>query len=251
VTLRSEQTRSRILDAAELLYAERGVDGVSLREIRLASGQRNSSALQYHFGDADGVLGALTQRHMPRLGELHERIKAELVPEGSAPPPGVLLETMVRPWADYITHGRPARAWIRIAAETSARPERVWTDFWEHAPAGLVETGAALLEQLEGTLGPRLALDRMTRVNLAALHLCADRSRQANSAEGSELLLLAHDDWAADLVATSVAALLTPRTPPSKRSAPVEPQFIEERIQEIEDREAVGSAAVVETVRDG
>jgi hypothetical protein len=125
-----------------------------------------------------------------------------------------MLEVMVRPWADYISHGRSARAWIRVAAETSARPERAFTEFQQHAPRGIVETGASLLDHLQHILGPRLAPDRMTRVNLAALHLCADRARQADSADGSELLLLAHEDWAHDLVATSVAALLAPAPRP-------------------------------------
>ena len=207
MTTRSDRTRNRILDAAELLYGDRGVDGVSLREIRLAAGQRNSSALQYHFGDASGLLRALAARHMPRIGELHDRLRADLLPAGSHPEPDVLLELMIRPWADYISHGPQARAWIRIAAETSARPEREWHEYVDHAPGGIVQTGAALLGQLEAPLGPRLALDRMTRVNLAALHLCADRARQAG---GSQLVLLAHEDWVDDLVVTSVAALLAP-----------------------------------------
>ena len=128
---------------------------------------------------------------------------------------------MVRPWADYISHGPQARAWIRIAAETSARPERVWHEYVDHAPRGIVETGASLLGQLEGSLGPRLALDRMTRVNLAALHLCADRARQAG---GSELVLLAHEDWVDDLVVTSAAALLAPAHRRSNRPVGPEPR---------------------------
>jgi hypothetical protein len=144
---------------------------------------------------------------MPRIGELHDRLEAELVPDATSAGPDVLLELMIRPWADYISHGPQARAWIRIAAETSARPERVWHEYVDHAPRGIVETGASLLSQLEGSLGPRLALDRMTRVNLAALHLCADRARQTG---GSELVLLAHEDWVDDLVVTSAAALLAP-----------------------------------------
>jgi AcrR family transcriptional regulator len=209
VTARAERTRTRILDAAELLYAERGVDGVSLREIRIASGQRNSSAMQYHFGDAHGVLRALTERHMPRLGELAERWRAELVPPAISPGPATLLEILVRPWTDYISHGPGARAWIRIAAAMSARPERMWDDFARHSPPVHVEVGAALLDELAAPLGARLALDRLTRVNLAALHLCADRARQADHAT-SALLLLPHQEWADDVIATSVAALLAP-----------------------------------------
>jgi AcrR family transcriptional regulator len=38
-----------LISAAERLYAERGVDAVSMREITREAGQKNSSAFQYHF----------------------------------------------------------------------------------------------------------------------------------------------------------------------------------------------------------
>ncbi|WP_018179392.1 TetR/AcrR family transcriptional regulator [Jongsikchunia kroppenstedtii] len=57
------ETRDRLLAAAEDLYAARGVDGVSLREIQRASGVKNAAAMQYHFGDRAGLLTALLDRH--------------------------------------------------------------------------------------------------------------------------------------------------------------------------------------------
>ena len=44
-------TRGRILDAAEQLFYQRGIDNVSLADINQAAGQKNRNALQYHFGD--------------------------------------------------------------------------------------------------------------------------------------------------------------------------------------------------------
>ena len=40
---------------------------VSLRQIRIAVEQRNDAAVQYHFGDREGILRALSERHLPRL----------------------------------------------------------------------------------------------------------------------------------------------------------------------------------------
>jgi AcrR family transcriptional regulator len=62
VAARGEATRARLLDAAVLLFAERGLGGVSLREINEAAGQRNTNALHYHFGDRDGLIGAIVER---------------------------------------------------------------------------------------------------------------------------------------------------------------------------------------------
>jgi AcrR family transcriptional regulator len=56
-------TRDRLIAAAENLFAAQGVGAVSLREIVRASGARNATALQYHFGDRAGLVRALLDRH--------------------------------------------------------------------------------------------------------------------------------------------------------------------------------------------
>jgi len=62
-----EPARRRILDAALELFAANGIGATSLREIRLAAGQGNVAALQYHFGDKQGLLRALLDRELPVL----------------------------------------------------------------------------------------------------------------------------------------------------------------------------------------
>lgn len=61
--------RSRLVASAEQLFAERGIDGVSLREITRNADQKNATALQYHFGDRDGILRALIAKHDPGIEE--------------------------------------------------------------------------------------------------------------------------------------------------------------------------------------
>ena len=56
---RSAQTRLNFIQTALKLYAERGIDAVSLNEITVAAGQKNRNALQYHFGDRNGLLQAM------------------------------------------------------------------------------------------------------------------------------------------------------------------------------------------------
>ena len=61
------RTRARILDAAERLFADAGIAAVPNRELLKAAGQRNESALQYHFGGRDGLIAALHERRMNQL----------------------------------------------------------------------------------------------------------------------------------------------------------------------------------------
>lgn len=61
-------TVDELLNVAERLFAERGVENVALTQIVAASSQRNRSALHYHFGSRDGVLTAVLNR---RLGPIN------------------------------------------------------------------------------------------------------------------------------------------------------------------------------------
>lgn len=56
-------TRQKIIATAERLFAERGVDAVSMNEITREAGQKNKSALNYHFGSKDQLLLAIIEKH--------------------------------------------------------------------------------------------------------------------------------------------------------------------------------------------
>src|SRR4051794_28452532 len=102
MTARGDETRNHLLDTAERLFGERGVKGVSLREIRLTAGARNTAAIQFHFGDREGLLQALYARHMPRLAEHQQALYDALIASGREDDPRSLVEVLVRPSADYL-----------------------------------------------------------------------------------------------------------------------------------------------------
>ena len=56
---KSEATQRALMQAAEKLIAERGVENISIREIVAKAGQKNESALQYHFKNLTGLLNAI------------------------------------------------------------------------------------------------------------------------------------------------------------------------------------------------
>jgi 1-hydroxy-2-naphthoate dioxygenase len=67
---RAEQvaaTRARLLRAGERLFAELGIHQVRLREINALAGQRNSSALHYHFGSREGLVEAILSEHQTAM----------------------------------------------------------------------------------------------------------------------------------------------------------------------------------------
>ncbi len=56
----SEETRSRLIHAAGELFALRGTDAVTVREIA-AKADAVPNAVRYHFGDKEGLLEAVRQ----------------------------------------------------------------------------------------------------------------------------------------------------------------------------------------------
>jgi len=70
-------TRSQLLDTAERLFLENGLDGVSLRTIVREAGQKNQSALQYHFGGRDGLLQAILDRRLLQVEETRQALLDE------------------------------------------------------------------------------------------------------------------------------------------------------------------------------
>ena len=55
---RGEATRLALMRAAEKLIAENGSSNVTIREILELAGQKNESALQYHFKNMAGLVAA-------------------------------------------------------------------------------------------------------------------------------------------------------------------------------------------------
>lgn len=58
----ADTTRQRILDAAELVFAEKGRDGASVRDILHQAGVKNIAAINYHFGDKDRLYIAVVKQ---------------------------------------------------------------------------------------------------------------------------------------------------------------------------------------------
>ncbi|MEY2952299.1 MAG: hypothetical protein RLZZ401_386 [Pseudomonadota bacterium] len=62
-----------LLDVAERLFAQKGIDNVSIREIVRASGQSNLSAAHYHFGSREALIGAVIERRIRVVNALRHQ----------------------------------------------------------------------------------------------------------------------------------------------------------------------------------
>ncbi|WP_458525873.1 TetR/AcrR family transcriptional regulator [Onishia taeanensis] len=90
-------TVTRILDTAEVLFAERGFAETSLRTIT-SKAKVNLAAVNYHFGSKKSLIQAVFARYLdPFTERFHAALDAlEQDYQGSIIPLEVLLETMAR-----------------------------------------------------------------------------------------------------------------------------------------------------------
>jgi AcrR family transcriptional regulator len=71
---RGEATRELLLQTAERLFAERGIEAVPLRDIGAAAGQRNNVAVQYHFGDRETLVREVARYRAAFVEDLLEDV---------------------------------------------------------------------------------------------------------------------------------------------------------------------------------
>jgi AcrR family transcriptional regulator len=93
----SKGTREIILQVAERLFAERGIEAVSLREIAAEAGQSNSSAVQYHFQSKERLIRELLWYRVRQMEEPRSRMLAEADAGGLLSDTKTLLEIICLP----------------------------------------------------------------------------------------------------------------------------------------------------------
>lgn len=96
-----DDTRSRILEVATKVFAERGMEAVSMRELTALAGV-NVAAVNYHFGSKDGLAEAVFEELAPRLNGARLAELAEVLRRAEAagrrPDLADIVRTFIRPY---------------------------------------------------------------------------------------------------------------------------------------------------------
>ncbi|MFO0697079.1 MAG: TetR/AcrR family transcriptional regulator [Polyangiales bacterium] len=123
-------TRARLVAAAEKLFAERGIDAVSMNEVQRAAGQKNKSALQYHFGTKEQLLQAILDKHVPGIELRRHRWLDEIEASGRYEI-RELMKALVVPVFEKLDDPDGGRAYVAIYAQLIGSPGT--SAFWSEA----------------------------------------------------------------------------------------------------------------------
>jgi AcrR family transcriptional regulator len=200
-------TRELLMETAEGLFAERGIHGVSLREIGLAAGQRNNGATQYHFGDKDALVVAIFER---RAAEVNER-RVELLDQAlGAGRDGVgdILSAFVVPLAEQVARGR---SYVRFLSRLQADGHRdVLRSAGAEVSSAYQKIGRLLRRRHLQSLRRDLFWNRWTLTINTAISALADYQAGGPQRQGDHHLPL--DLFTAELVDALAGMLTAPST---------------------------------------
>lgn len=110
-----------MIEAAESLYGRNGLEGASLRQISIAAGTGNNYAVQYHFGDAAGLIRAILTKRLPEIDLAMARLLSRLKAQGRLAETRALIELLFRPLFDHV-NSRGERAHARFVLALLSSP---------------------------------------------------------------------------------------------------------------------------------
>lgn len=120
LTPKSVATRAKLIAVAERLFAEKGIEGVSLAEINRAARQRHSNACHYHFGSKDGLIQAILDKHVPAISA-HRNAMFDAMEVAGSDSLGDIVRAFVRPVAAKLFDPNGGKEFIRFNAQLVAR----------------------------------------------------------------------------------------------------------------------------------
>ncbi|SDD74994.1 transcriptional regulator, TetR family [Sphingomonas sp. YR710] len=102
-----DATYIALIEAAEMLFGQSGVDGVTTREIQEAAGSANKNVISYYFGSKEALVNAIYRHRMPAMEARRAELLEALDRSGTGKDLAALLDAHYRPLLEQTdVHGR-------------------------------------------------------------------------------------------------------------------------------------------------
>lgn len=196
---RGEKAKQDILDAAERLIAEHGIQ-VPLRDIAVAAGQRNNSAVNYYFRNRQDLIDAVVKRRLGPM-EVQRRRMLDAAVAGECVSVEGLLRVMVVPFfsVESLYYARFLQA---VALHLRTDPDQTHGSVWPQ----IVDQ----LSRAVPTTDRRARRRRVGAVATAMFALLAEHEQRAHVDPATAAT--------ADEIIAMLSAMLTTPLPPAGRT---------------------------------
>lgn len=190
-------TRERLLLTAERLFGERGLNGVSLREIVRAAGQRNASALHYHFGSREGLIEAIFKKRMLTIDQRRMEMLDQIEADGRTDDLRAIAETIVWPLAELMSREEDGAHYVRFLTEIFLTPDFDVTEMVEGRLNYGVGRAFRMIEQALGEMPASILRQRLPLIMHSGTYAMADihatRLRRRDSARQLDVERAVHN----------------------------------------------------------
>jgi len=178
----STPTKASLLREAERLFASRGLYQVTVREITEAAGQRNASAVSYHFGSREGILREILKHHGLHLDDERGRM-LQAVGEGASTRD--LVAGLLVPFSHPLATDR-GRNYLRIVAQLTGR-FAAWRTVDDELTPPYLRRILGMLEERPAAIPPEVRRQRVIAVIMLMTSAMAERARALQSRKPVEL----------------------------------------------------------------
>ena len=185
---RSLRTRESLIRTAEQLFAEQGIEAVSVNTITREANQNNRNAVQYHFGNKTGLIQAIFDKHSPGVAAKRAALIDELL-SNTQPVARLLATAIVEPLLDKLDDPDGGEAFLHISAELIASNTLGYSLPDKHPLQIPRETKLSNFAAQQLThLPPEVGLQRVLMMNVLAFHGVSDHARVRKNQQLSPML---------------------------------------------------------------
>ncbi len=203
---RGDAVRDRLLDVAEHLFAEKGLDAVSLNSIARHANQLNASVMQYYFGSKTGLIEAILERRMAELNRRREELTQRIDVSDRQRALRQIAEAMVLPFAEHL-FVEGGSSYLRFVAQVTFSADKSVFEMMRGRHDSAVRTIADLAQQALTDLKPELVRHRLAVVTNLVLFTIGEREKLRMAGRRTGVARLGANEFIADLLAMIVGAL--------------------------------------------
>lgn len=215
--MKDASTRDLLKLAARRLFAHRGLDGVSVRDIVLAAGQRNSGSLHYYFGTKENLARELVSDGAKLIDQRRNGQLDDIERAGGPRRLREIIEVLVWPSTGLAGERGEEDTYIRFITILQISHRQLFLDALEGRWASGYERCLVHIRRLLKDIDPVILTQRLVFMSLYMR--AAMSSREAALEAGSQ----SHHFWSAEItmqnLIDTIEGILRPAPSRQTRSA--------------------------------
>ncbi len=197
-------TKEALIRAAERLFAAKGLGGVTVRDITLAAGARNQSALHYHFGGMEELVKEVFASRFQGIEEQRLRRLAEIETAGQNHDVHALVRAGIAPMLETCLD-EEGRLYARFSVQLLTDPRYgIATLINDVGMTSVTLLGQHLMQAIENVPHKILSL-RLRRIFVMSAMIMADYAGQVEAGKAPPV------EDAIDEATTSLVGFLVAR----------------------------------------